>query len=64
MENKGGRMVFMPDIEYRAWVNRNKDLLDQIIKDKQVSTVWLHRGQNKAFLIRYFAECGYSISID
>ena len=64
MENKGGRVVFMPDIEYRAWVNRNKDLLEQIVKDKQVSTVWLRRGQNKAFLIRYFEECGYTITID
>ncbi len=64
MDNKGGRVVFMPDIEYRAWVNRNKDLLEQIVKDKQVSTVWLRRGQNKAFLIRYFEECGYTITID
>ena len=39
-------------------------LLEQIVKDKQVSTVWLRRGQNKAFLIRYFEECGYTITID
>jgi ferredoxin len=64
MDNKGGRVVFMPDIEYRAWVNRNRDMLEQIVKDKQVSTVWLRRGQNKAFLIRYFEECGYTITID
>ena len=64
MENKGGRVVFMPDIEYRAWVNRNKDLLNQIIETKEVSTLWLRSGQNKSFLIRYFKECGYTISID
>lgn len=64
MENKGGRVVFMPDIEYRAWVNRNKDLLETIVQSKQVSTAWLRAGQNKSFLVRYFKECGYTISID
>lgn len=62
--NKGGRVVFMPDIEYRAWVNKNKDLLEEIIETKQVSTLWLKKDQNKKFLVRYFNECGYSISID
>ncbi|MGN0468540.1 MAG: hypothetical protein ACI4GY_07450 [Acutalibacteraceae bacterium] len=64
MENKGGRLVFMPDIEYRAWVNKNKDLLEEIIKTKQVSTLWLKKDQNKKFLVRYFSECGYTISIE
>lgn len=62
--NKGGRVVFMPDIEYKAWVNKNKDLLEEIIETKQVSTIWLKKDQNKKFLVRYFNECGYSISID
>ena len=64
MENKGGRVVFMPDIEYRAWVNRNKDKLEHIIATKEVSTAWLRSGQNKSFLVRYFKECGYTITID
>lgn len=65
MENqKGGRVVFMPDIEYKSWVNRNKDLLEDIIKTKEVSTLWLNKDQNKKFLIRYFSECGYTISLD
>lgn len=64
MDNKGGRIVFMPDIEYRSWVNKNKELLEEIIKTNQVSTVWLKSGQNKKFLVRYFSECGYKISID
>ncbi|MDD6012809.1 MAG: hypothetical protein PUC33_08205 [Oscillospiraceae bacterium] len=59
-----GNVIFMPDIEYRAWVNRNKELLDEIIKTGQVSTMWLRKGNNKSFLIRYFRECGYTISID
>ncbi|MBQ8028451.1 MAG: hypothetical protein IJ262_03475 [Clostridia bacterium] len=63
-EKKGGRVVFMPDIEYRAWVNRNKELLEEIIKSQQVSTRWLMKDQNKKFLVRYFNECGYSIKID
>ena len=63
-ESKGGRVVFMPDIEYKAWVNKNKELLDEIIETKQVSTLWLRKDNNKKFLVRYFSECGYSISID
>ncbi|MBO5184768.1 MAG: hypothetical protein MSH34_01395 [Oscillospiraceae bacterium] len=64
MENKGGRVVFMPDIEYKAWVNKNRELLSEIIKSGQVSTAWLRKGENKKFLVRYFHECGYTISID
>ena len=59
-----GNVIFMPDIEYKSWVNRNKELLDDIIKSGKVSTLWLNKGNNKSFLIRYFKECGYSISID
>ena len=59
-----GNVIFMPDIEYKSWVNRNKELLDDIIKSGKVSTLWLSKGNNKSFLIRYFKECGYSISID
>ncbi|MBQ3136401.1 MAG: hypothetical protein IJB74_02860 [Clostridia bacterium] len=54
----------MPDIEYKAWVNGNKELLDDIIKTGKVSTLWLSKGNNKKFLVRYFSECGYTISID
>jgi hypothetical protein len=59
-----GNVIFMPDIEYKSWVNRNKDLLDDIIKTGKVSTLWLAKGNNKSFLIRYFKECGYTITID
>ena len=59
-----GNVIFMPDIEYKSWVNRNKELLDDIIKTGKVSTMWLAKGNNKSFLIRYFKECGYTISID
>ncbi len=58
-----GNVVFMPDVEYRSWVNRNKDLLKEIVDSGKVSTAWLHKGNNKEFLIRYFKECGYTISI-
>jgi hypothetical protein len=54
----------MPDIEYKSWVNRNKELLDDIIKTGKVSTMWLAKGNNKSFLVRYFKECGYTITID
>lgn len=65
MDNQNGaRIVFMPDIQYRSWVNKNKKLLEEIIQTKQVSTIWLKQGENKKFLVRYFNESGYSISID
>ena len=48
-----GNVIFMPDIEYKSWVNRNKDLLDDIIKTGKVSTLWLNKGNNKSFLVRY-----------
>lgn len=59
-----GNVVFMPDIEYKSWVNRNKELLDEIIKTGKVSTLWLAKGNNKSFLVRYFNECGYNVSLD
>lgn len=59
-----GNVIFMPDIEYKSWVNRNKELLEDIIKTSKVSTLWLSKGNNKSFLIRYFKECGYAITID
>ena len=64
MDKKGGNVIFMPDIEYKSWVNRNKELLSEITKTGKVSTIWLQKGSNKAFLVRYFRECGYTISID
>ena len=59
-----GNVIYMPDIEYKSWVNRNKDLLEDITKTGKVSTLWLSKGNNKSFLIRYFKECGYTITID
>ena len=64
MDKKSGNVIFMPDIEYKSWVNRNKELLSEITKTGKVSTLWLNKGSNKTFLVRYFRECGYSISID
>lgn len=64
MESKGGKVVFMPDIEYKSWVNKNREVLSKISETGQVSTVWLRSGQNKKFLVRYFHECGYTINIE
>jgi DNA invertase Pin-like site-specific DNA recombinase len=41
-----------------------KELLEDITKIGKVSTLWLSKGNNKSFLIRYFKECGYTITID
>ncbi len=64
MAERKGNVVFMPDIEYKAWVNRNKELLNDVLKTGKVSTLWLKKDQNKSFLVRYFKECGYNISLD
>jgi hypothetical protein len=63
-DEMAGNVIYMPDIEYKSWVNRNKELLDDIIKTGKVSTMWLAKGNNKSFLVRYFKECGYTITID
>ncbi len=65
-ENKKakGKLVFMPDIEYTSWLNRNGELIDEIIKTGKVNTMWLRKGQNKEFLVRALHERGYSISFD
>lgn len=63
-DEMAGNVIYMPDIEYKSWVNRNKELLDDIIKTGKVSTIWLSKGNNKSFLVRYFKECGYTITID
>ena len=47
-----------------SFLKENKELLKEIISTGKVSTLWLRKGSNKAFLVRYFRECGYSISID
>ena len=64
MNEKGGNVIFMPDIEYKSWVNVNKELLEEILSTGKVSTLWLAKERNKAFLIRYFKECGYTITLD
>ena len=64
MSEKSGNIIFMPDIEYKSWVNRNKELLSEILTTGKVSTLWLQKDKNKGFLVRYFKECGYNISLD
>lgn len=64
MQNKKGGIIFLPDIEYRSWKNKNEELLQTAIKTKNIPTAWLNKNNNKAFLIRYFDECGYKIIID
>ena len=64
MERRSGNVIFMPDIEYKSWVNNNRTLLEEILKTGKVSTLWLAKDNNKAHLVRYFKECGYVITID
>ena len=64
MNEKNGNVIFMPDIEYKSWVNGNRELLEEILKTGKVSTLWLAKDKNKSFLVRYFKECGYTITLD
>ena len=65
MDKKGGNVIFMPDIEYKSWVNRNKELLSEITKTGKVSTLWLQKGSNKAFLVIFQQRRnGFSNSLD
>ena len=64
MSEKGGNVIFMPDIEYKSWVNGNRELLEEILRTGKVSTLWLSKGRNKSFLMRYFKECGYTVTLD
>ncbi len=59
-----GNIIFLPDIEYRAWVNENKKLLEEILNTGKVPTLWLSKKENKKFLVRYLEERGYTISFD
>ena len=57
------KIVHMPDIEYIKWLNDNRDLLSEISKTGKIPTTWLNKGSNKKFLVRYYQECGYTITI-
>ena len=59
-----GKIIPIPDIEYKHWCNTNKEFLEEIIKKGKVNTAWLTTGNNRAYLERYYEECGYKISID
>lgn len=58
-----GKIIPLPDIEYKSWVNLNKELLEDIIATNKVNTVWLAKENNKLFLVRYFKERGYTITL-
>ena len=63
-ENNMGRIVFLPDMDYKAWVNRNSHIVDEIINTGKINTMWLYKDRNKEFLIRRLHELGYSINLN
>lgn len=62
-DNNRGRLVFLPDIEYKAWVNRNEEMVADIIKTGKIDVIWLRKDRNKEFLVRRLNELGYSIDL-
>lgn len=58
-----GKIVPMPDIEYRSWVNLNKEILDQIFTTGRVSQLWLNADNNRQFLVRYAKELGFNMEL-
>ena len=59
-----GKIIPLPDIEYKYWCNTNKEFLEETMRTGKVNTAWLNVGNNKVYLERYYKERGYKISID
>lgn len=57
-----GRIIKMPDAEYRAWVNLNQKALDEMIKTKKIDPYWLAKGKNREFFERYLHALGYTLT--
>ena len=59
-----GKIIPLPDCEYKYWCNINKEYIEGIIRTGRVPTMWLGLGNNKIYLERYFKERGYTFSLD
>ena len=57
-----GKIIPLPDCEYKYWCNTNKELIEEIMKTGRVNEVWFNAGNNKAYFARYLKERGYTFS--
>lgn len=57
-----GKIIPMPDIEYKSWCNLNKEVLEEIFRTSKINTIWVAKGNNRAFLSRWFKERGYTVT--
>ena len=53
-----GKIIPLPDIEYKHWCNTNKELLEEMFKAGRIHKSLL---SNRAFLERYLKERGYEL---
>lgn len=59
-----GKIIPLPDCEYKYWCNTNKEIIEEIMKTGRVHTIWLSKGNNRRYLERYFKERGYTMTLD
>lgn len=57
-----GKIIPLPDMEYRCWCNLNKEALENIMKTGIVNTIWISKNNNGAYLKRWFKERGLDVS--
>lgn len=53
-----GKIIPLPDIEYKHWCNTNKELLEEMLRTCKVNPIFL---QKREFLERYVNEHGFEI---
>lgn len=53
-----GKIIPLPDIEYKHWCNTNKELIEETLKTGIINKMLL---DERGFFIRYLDEHGYEI---
>lgn len=57
-----GKIIKIPDAEYRAWINLNRKAIDEMIRTKKIDSYWLAKGKNREYLERYLHSLGYTLT--
>lgn len=57
-----GKIIPIPDVHYKCWVNSNKDVLHSIMKSGRIPRQLLEDAESRAYLERYLHELGYELT--
>lgn len=57
-----GKVIKMPDAEYRMWVNVNQKALNEMLNNKKIDVYWMSKGKNAEYVKRYLSEHGYTLT--